>query len=58
VVIKIWKMILTAEDDEDDNEFITLAFVQASAKQQFHIAYNGQEALNYLLPLLENDFLA
>lgn len=48
-------MVLLAEDDEDDKEFIKLAFKKVAAKQRLHIADNGQEALNFLLPLKEND---
>jgi CheY-like chemotaxis protein len=48
-------MVLLAEDDEDDKEFIKLAFEKVSAKQHLHIADNGQEALNYLLLLPDND---
>jgi CheY-like chemotaxis protein len=48
-------MVLLAEDDDDDKEFIKLAFEKVSAKQRLHIADNGQEALDYLLPLSEND---
>ncbi|HZG00086.1 MAG TPA: response regulator [Chitinophagales bacterium] len=49
------QMVLLAEDDDDDKEFIKLAFEKASATHRLHIADNGQEALNYLLPLPEND---
>ncbi len=48
-------MILIAEDDEDDREFIKLAFEKVSAKHRLHIADNGQEAINYLLLLPKND---
>jgi len=48
-------MVLLAEDDEDDKEFIKLAFKKVAAKQRLHITDNGQEALNFLLPLKEND---
>lgn len=48
-------MVLLAEDDEDDKEFIKLAFAKVAAKQRLHIADNGQEALNFLIPLKEND---
>ncbi|MGZ5248126.1 MAG: response regulator [Flavitalea sp.] len=48
-------MVLLAEDDEDDKEFIRLAFEKVAAKQRLHIADNGQEALNFLIPLKEND---
>ena len=48
-------MILLAEDDEDDKEFIKLAFEKVSTKHRLHITENGQEALNYLLPLPDTD---
>lgn len=48
-------MVLLAEDDDDDKEFIKLAFKKVSSKHQLHIADNGQEALNYLLNLTENN---
>jgi CheY-like chemotaxis protein len=41
-------MVLLAEDDEDDQELITLAFNKATSKHRLHIANNGQEALEYL----------
>lgn len=43
-----------AEDDEDDQEFITLAFSKVSSSRQFYIAANGQEVLEYLSQLPEN----
>lgn len=49
-------MILLAEDDEDDREFIKIAFKKASSKHTIHIADNGQEALDYLFHLPEEDF--
>lgn len=48
-------MILLAEDDEDDQEFITLAFKKLSTEHRFHIANNGQEALNFLSGLPEKE---
>lgn len=48
-------MVLLAEDDDDDKEFIKLAFKKVSSKHQLHIADNGQEALNYLLLLPETN---
>jgi DNA-binding response OmpR family regulator len=41
-------MILLAEDDEDDQEFITLAFKKVSAVHDFHISSNGKEIIEYL----------
>ena len=48
-------MVLLAEDDDDDKEFIKLAFEKVSAKHSLHITDNGREALNFLLPLPEDD---
>ncbi|MGZ5219808.1 MAG: response regulator [Chitinophagaceae bacterium] len=48
-------MILLAEDDEDDKEFIRLAFNKASSRHRIHIADNGQQALDYLFLLSEED---
>jgi CheY-like chemotaxis protein len=52
--MKNFKMILLAEDDEDDQEFIKLAFEKVSGQHKVFIADNGQEVLNFLLPLPEN----
>jgi len=41
-------MVLVVEDDEDDQEFIALAFNKATSKHKLHITNNGQEALEYL----------
>jgi CheY-like chemotaxis protein len=49
-------MILLVEDDEDDQEFLKLAFQKTSAKQSLHIANNGQKALDYLYQLSEKDY--
>lgn len=49
-------MILLAEDDDDDKEFIRIAFNKASSTHKIHIADNGQEALDYLYRLSESDF--
>ena len=51
----MYKIVLLAEDDEDDQEFIKMAFEKVSTKHRLHIADNGQEVLNYLLPLPENN---
>lgn len=48
-------MILLAEDDEDDKEFISLAFKKVSSKHTLYIAENGQEALDYLVGLDEDE---
>lgn len=40
--------ILLAEDDEDDKEFIKLAFNQVAASHQLLLASNGREALEEL----------
>ncbi len=42
-------LILLAEDDEDDQEFIKLAFQKASITYHLHIAVNGQEVLDFLV---------
>ena len=44
-------MILLADDDEDDQEFLTLAFRKANANHQFCVANNGQEVLDILSTL-------
>ena len=41
-------MILLAEDDDDDKEFIKLALKQISSRHNVHITNNGQEAIDYL----------
>lgn len=46
-------MILLAEDDADDQEFIVLAFKRASTDHKYHITNNGQEVLEYLSGLPE-----
>ncbi len=46
-------MVLFAEDDEDDQEFITLAFNKATSEHRLHITNNGQEAMEYLSNLPE-----
>jgi CheY-like chemotaxis protein len=46
-------MVLFAEDDEDDQEFITLAFNKATSEHKLHITNNGQEAIEYLSNLPE-----
>lgn len=46
-------MILLAEDDEDDQEFLTLAFKRAGVDHGFHITNNGREVLDYLSGLTE-----
>lgn len=46
-------MILLAEDDEDDQEFLMLAFKNAGTSHSFHIASNGLEVLDYLSHLEE-----
>ncbi len=46
-------MILLAEDDEDDQELIAIAFDKVVPKHRFHITNNGQEALEYLSALPE-----
>lgn len=48
-------MVVLAEDDDDDKEFIKMAFEKVASQQRLIIAGNGQEALNFLLPLKEND---
>ncbi len=47
-------MILLAEDDEDDQEFIKMAFNKVSSTHRFHITANGQEVLDYLSHLAED----
>ena len=44
-------LVLFAEDDEDDQEFIALAFNNLQPNPRFHIANNGREALQYLSEL-------
>jgi CheY-like chemotaxis protein len=41
--------ILLAEDDEDDQEFIKVAFQKASLNYHLDIAENGQQVLEYLV---------
>ena len=41
-------LILIAEDDDDDKEFLMLAFHKLTNKHKVHIAGNGQEALEFL----------
>lgn len=40
--------ILLAEDDEDDQELIRMAFERVTAKHNFVVVNNGQEAINML----------
>jgi CheY-like chemotaxis protein len=40
--------ILLAEDDEDDQELIRMAFEKVTAKHNFIVVNNGQEAINML----------
>ncbi|HYE54233.1 MAG TPA: response regulator [Chitinophagaceae bacterium] len=49
-------MILIAEDDEDDREFIKLAFKKAATTQSLQMASNGQEVLDCLGKLPEKEF--
>lgn len=48
-------LVLFAEDDEDDQEFIALAFNKIKSNSRFHIASNGQEALRYLSGLPDDN---
>lgn len=41
--------ILLAEDDEDDQELIQMAFKKITSRHHFKIVNNGQEALDALL---------
>lgn len=41
--------ILLAEDDEDDQELIRMAFKRVTSNHEFKIVNNGQEALETLL---------
>lgn len=43
-----YPLILIAEDDEDDKEFLMLAFHKLTDRHKVHIAGNGQEALEFL----------
>ena len=47
-------LVLFAEDDQDDQEFIVLAFNKIKPNPRYHIASNGQEALQYLSKLPDN----
>lgn len=40
--------ILLAEDDEDDQELIRMAFEKVTARHNFVVVNNGQEAINML----------
>ena len=42
------RTVLLAEDDEDDKEFISLAFSRVSSNHLLYIANNGKEVLDYL----------
>ena len=48
-ITDISPFILLAEDDEDDKEFISLAFKKVTSKHRLHIADNGQQAIEFLL---------
>ncbi|MBE7169123.1 MAG: response regulator [Williamsia sp.] len=47
-------LVLFVEDDEDDQEFIALAFDRIKPNPRFHITSNGREALQYLSGLPAN----
>lgn len=47
-------LILLAEDDEDDQEFITLALKSMEPQPNFHISSNGNELLDHLSGLPDN----
>jgi len=49
-------VIVLAEDDEDDQLFIELAFKKVNPEQPFYIASNGRDVVNYLTSL-KNDEL-
>lgn len=50
------RMVLLAEDDEDDKEFISLAFSRVSSQHLLYIANNGQEVLEYLSGVPNRDY--
>lgn len=47
--------ILLVEDDEDDQEFISLALKRMSPQPRFHIASNGNELLHHLAGLSDDE---
>ena len=53
--LKIGQMILIAEDDDDDKEFLRLAFKKAATTQSIQMASNGLEVLDYLRRLSDKE---
>ena len=48
-------LVLFAEDDQDDQEFIALAFNKIRPNPRYHIASNGQEVLQFLSEQPDNN---
>ncbi len=48
------RMVVLAEDDEDDQEFIRDAIKKINPTQELHVANNGKELLDYVHELKDN----